>query len=160
VFNYYRYEGNHSSGNLDQEVEQNASSMLYDASNHSKSRPIHPQPVASLLLEPRSLVITSDDLYSTHLHGIDAVATDHLAAHGPDRQSVSFGVADSADETVAMRVANWEMLGGDDEIVRVVREGGVLKRGTRTSLTCRVVERVASSGIGGSSWLLGRTNKT
>lgn len=156
MFNYYRYEADGWTRNPDLGVERNVS-LLCGASNILKSRPIHPKPAVSLLLEPRSLVITSDDLYSTHLHGINAVATDHLAAHGPNKQLASFEVANLAEETAAVQVANWEMLGGDDEIVRVVREGGVLKRGTRTSLTCRVIERVAGSGIGGSGWLLGRT---
>jgi len=130
----------------DREKERNASSPQNETSDAPKSRPIHPKPVVSLLLEPRSLVVTSDDLYRTHLHGIDAVAMDHLIAHKSDKHPEA---ANLSGESAGLRVANWEMLGGDDvEIMRVVREGGVLKRGTRTSLTCRVVEKVASYGIG------------
>jgi len=124
--------------------------MPGDSSNTPKARAIQPRPVISLLLERRSLVVTSDDLYCAHLHGIDAVAEDNIAAHGKDKHEAPFGTADT-DKSVAVRVANWDMLGGDDaEIVHLVREGGALKRGTRTSLTCRAVEKVAGSIITGT----------
>jgi len=41
-------------------------------------------------------------------------------------------------------VANWEMVTGED-VKKVMREGGVLKRSTRYSLTCRDVERVSNA---------------
>ena len=147
VFNYYRYATDDSSGNPHPEAQQkDVSPAPGNTPNASKSRPIHPRPAVSLLLEPRSLVITADDLYRTYLHGIDAFATDHFVAHGTDKQSVDFEAHPSGEAPVF--VANWGMLGGDDEeIMRVVKEGGVLKRGTRTSLTCRVVEKVAASAI-------------
>lgn len=112
----------------------------------SKARPIRTTPVASLLLEPRSLVITTRELYTSHLHGIDGVIEDRLAVHSPDTQRMP---VDDIRKESGVWIANWEMLGGDDEgVVRAVREGGLLKRGTRTSLTCRVVERVAQMGFG------------
>jgi len=143
VLNYYRYETDDPDRSPDREKERSVTSPQDEASDAPKSRPIHPKPVVSLLLESRSLVVTSDELYRTHLHGIDAVAMDHLIAHKSNKHSEA---ADLSGESASVRVANWEMLGGDDaEIMRVVREGGVLKRGIRTSLTCRVVEKVASS---------------
>lgn len=39
-------------------------------------------------------------------------------------------------------IANWDRVTGADTI-RVMSEGGVLKRATRFSLTCRDVEKVA-----------------
>lgn len=106
-------------------------------------RSIDPNPALSVLLEPRSLIITTDELYTQHLHGIDGINEDLLAAHSDSISNLpNIG-------TKAVRVANWKMI-VDPQIVEVVKNGGDLKRGTRTSLTCRVVERV----VGGSGGLL------
>lgn len=113
----------------------------------SKPRPIYPTPVVSLLLEPRSLVITTSDLYCSHLHGIDGVEDDLIAAH-PSSNDPQPDNLEEKDVSAPVRVANWEMLGGDtEELIQAVREGGVVKRGIRTSLTCRVVERVIQTSI-------------
>lgn len=42
------------------------------------------------------------------------------------------------------QIANWTMLSGDT-VKRVMREGGVLTRDVRYSLTCRDVEKVVSA---------------
>ncbi|KAF8310691.1 hypothetical protein DL93DRAFT_2149836 [Clavulina sp. PMI_390] len=136
VFHYYRYASDVESRSRSSSPDVPA---MMDAG--STPRPIHPQPVLSLLLEPRSLVITSDNLYTSHLHGIDGVDEDHFVAHSladgsnPD--------VNSAEHSAGIRVANWNILGGEDEaLARAVREGGVVKRSIRTSLTCRVVDKV------------------
>lgn len=96
----------------------------------SNGRSIDPAPALSILLEPRSLVITTSSLYTDHLHGIDALSEDVLlpaendAASGP-----------------GVRVANWRLLQGEKER-EIAVNGGVLARGARISLTCRDVERV------------------
>lgn len=41
-------------------------------------------------------------------------------------------------------VGNWDSL-GDEDTKRIIASGGVLKRGTRYSLTCRDVERISSA---------------
>ena len=110
-----------------------------------EGRAIDPEPVLSLLLEPRSLVVTSAELYSSHLHGIDPVTSDELAPHTP---------ASTSPRQSGIRVANWDLLGADDgdtgqeKLRRAVVEGGRVQRGLRVSLTCRVVDKVAKLGVG------------
>ncbi|KOS17750.1 Alpha-ketoglutarate-dependent dioxygenase alkB -like protein 6 [Escovopsis weberi] len=82
---------------------------------------LDPQPVARILQEPRSLLITTDSLYTDYLHGIsDAVEDVGLCA-----------------ETIA----NWSLLRGAESFV-----GGRNMRQTRTSLTYRDVLKVSNVG--------------
>lgn len=150
VLHYYRYQ---------EEPHEHGGSFSYfthsgqlPSTTISKSRPIDSRPALSILLEPRSLVVTTDDLYRTHLHGIDNVTTDDFLPHGDHH---------NADETIGtypedtpnrISVANWSLL-ADSEISDTVQAGGSLTRGVRTSLTCRVVERVFASRILGASVL-------
>ncbi|VDB92215.1 unnamed protein product [Peniophora sp. CBMAI 1063] len=90
--------------------------MHYYRYNSPSDRSIDPSPVLSLLLEPRSLVITTAALYTECLHGIEGVGEDVLGG---------------------VRLANGGMVPSE-------RRDGVMGRGTRYSLTCRDVERVAS----------------
>ena len=71
-----------------------------------------------ILQEPRSLLITSDRLYTDYLHGI----------------------ADSTEDTNlnSATVCNWDLLRSTTEIVQ-----GCLQRSTRTSLTYRDVIKVS-----------------
>ncbi|KAL1448727.1 hypothetical protein MTO96_028163 [Rhipicephalus appendiculatus] len=73
--------------------------------------------VGSLLLERRSLLITSGAMYTDYLHGIDARTEDIV----------------------------------DDSIKNLnacsVKRGAVLKRGTRVSLTIRVVPKVLRANV-------------
>jgi alkylated DNA repair protein alkB family protein 6 len=94
-------------------------------------------PALSLLLEPRSLVITTGEQYTARAHGIDAVAEDHVRAS---------------------ELANATMLssGGSGRAVLRTEDGGdrndgevvVLRRETRYSLTCRDVARAMNVGMG------------
>ncbi|KAJ7457043.1 hypothetical protein FB451DRAFT_1047520 [Mycena latifolia] len=99
VFHYYQYKR----GDMDAQPER------------TEGRSIDPAPVLSILLEPRSVVISERALYSAHLHAL-------------------------AD--LGVPIANWDRVTGADTI-RVMSEGGALKRATRYSLTCRDVEKVA-----------------
>ncbi len=92
-------------------------------------RPIDPSPVLSVLLEPRSLVITTQDLYTEYLHGISEAVEDHFEPHGL--------ASDKA------QIANWTMV-KDAGIRKCLEEGGSLSRSTRISLTCRDVEKMMS----------------
>jgi len=145
ILHYYRYQ---EESGLQDDFN---SSVQSPPTMDSHSRPIDPRPVLSILLEPRSLVVTTNDLYRSHLHGIDNVATDHFLAHGLGTEPL----ADSEDATRGpnpkypldrISVANWALL-GDSDILNTVREGGSLKRSTRISLTCRVVERAINPRI-------------
>lgn len=70
----------------------------------------------SLLLEPRSLIILKDDMYQKYLHGI--------------KEAVQ-------DEVNNECVKNFEYLGNKDQY----KNGEVIKRGTRVSLTIRFVPK-------------------
>lgn len=106
------------------------------------------------------MVITTSDLYTGHLHGIEPVAEDTLARHGAHADISKYTNSTHAIETnryddeatqdaggtsdirSAGRVVNWAQLQSEDAR-RAVAEGGKLSRGTRLSLTCRDVEKVA-----------------
>jgi len=122
VFNYYRYK-------TDSDHSEN------DNSDHNeKGRSIDKIPIMSVLLEPRSLVITTQALYGSHLHGIDDLEIDVFPATTPSL------------ENPAARVANLELI-ADPSIKSTATNGGSLSRQVRHSLTCRDVERVVSRGI-------------
>ena len=93
-------------------------------------RPIDPTPILSLLLEPRSLVITTSSLYESHLHGIEELYEDKFHIDGTTPQQ---------------RIANFDAL-TDPAARAAVEAGGILERGLRYSLTCRDVERVTAVG--------------
>jgi len=125
VFHYYRY----TAGNKD----------VPDAvSSDGLARIIDPTPVLSVLLEPRSVVITTGSMYTSHLHGIQERKVDHItqseAGHPP--KFTDLGVD----------IANWRLLTGI-RMKDVVSGGGILERGIRYSLTCRDVEKVANGAI-------------
>jgi alkylated DNA repair protein alkB homolog 6 len=71
--------------------------------------------------EPRSLLITTDELYTEYLHGIADVRAD----------------VDLREETIG----NWSLLGSPDLILN-----GTSERQTRTSLTYRDVLKVSKLG--------------
>ncbi|PNY26947.1 Alpha-ketoglutarate-dependent dioxygenase alkB-like protein 6 [Tolypocladium capitatum] len=82
---------------------------------------LDPTPAWRVLQEPRSLLITTQCLYTDYLHGIDDVDEDmDLSADG---------------------VVNWPLLRNPDAYV-----DGRNARGTRTSLTYRDVLRVSKVG--------------
>jgi alkylated DNA repair protein alkB homolog 6 len=80
-----------------------------------------PDPAWRILQEPRSLLVTSGEMYSETLHGISEAVFDE----------------DLSPETVA----NWDMLGDPAPF-----ESGRAERSTRISLTYRDVLRVAKLG--------------
>ncbi|OBZ74875.1 Alpha-ketoglutarate-dependent dioxygenase alkB 6 [Grifola frondosa] len=115
VFHYYRYSP-------------------HDEVGGAMGKAIDPVPVMSLLLEPRSLVITTSSMYTALLHGIDGVEEDVFPAAAVD------------GSRPVPQIANADLLAGEFERTAVAN-GGVLKRGTRYSLTCRDVEKVASGTL-------------
>ena len=140
VFNYHRYL-------KEQETFSKPSLEAMAATSQTSSGSvIDPTPVLSLLLEPRSLVITTKELYTRHLHAIEPLEQDVLAPHGSHTDDASEW--DDQRNRHAVRVANWQMLGSEKEWL-VARGGGVLERKTRISLTCRDVEKVlGGKGLG------------
>ncbi|KAJ7459498.1 hypothetical protein B0H11DRAFT_1872896 [Mycena galericulata] len=118
VFHYYQYKED----------------AVGEPQDKREGRSIDPAPVLSLFLEPRSLVISEQALYLTHLHAIREIEEDPITAGNAAAPPM---LAD-----LGVPIANWDRVTGADAI-RVMSEGGVLKRGTRYSLTCRDVEKVA-----------------
>ncbi|CAK5271929.1 unnamed protein product [Mycena citricolor] len=124
VFHYYRYTLPESHG----------------------GRSIDPTPVLSLLLEPRSVVISTDSLYSNRLHSYVPPFQARLGM--PDQRARRiheikedrFTAGGAAD--FVSPIANWERV-TDAATREVLANGGALTRGTRYSLTCRDVGKVA-----------------
>jgi len=84
-------------------------------------------PALSLVLEPRSLVITAKEQYTERSHGIDAATEDHMGD---------------------LELANAGMLGSGEAAAALAGGEVVLRRQTRYSLTCRDVARVMNVSVG------------
>ncbi|KAK1966331.1 calpain [Colletotrichum sublineola] len=82
---------------------------------------LDPEPVGRILQEPRSLLITTDDLYTDFLHGIADIEEDI--------------------ELSAETIANWDLLRSRSPFA-----AGRNARATRTSLTYRDVMQVSKLG--------------
>lgn len=127
VFNYFRYKAE------DVEAEDGVGKAVEEV------------PMLSLLLEPRSLIVSCCDMYTSNLHGIDSLEEDNVFPSVP-------AMTVSAKENLSLNwvpggvtpIDNWEML-GDEVTKQFVAKGAVLKRGTRYSLTFRDVERITSA---------------
>lgn len=124
IFHYYKYIPE----------DDSAASKATDAPSDA-GRVVDPTPVLSVLLEPRSVIITTASLYTSHLHGIQEVEEDNIVTSGDGQVPLVGGLGTP--------IANWGMLLNETKS-SVMRSGGVLTRGTRYSLTCRDVEKVAS----------------
>ncbi|KIJ41132.1 hypothetical protein M422DRAFT_75676 [Sphaerobolus stellatus SS14] len=130
VFHYHRYVEE------EEPAQPEISTSTPDLKGNSRGKPIDLSPVFSLLLEPRSLVITAKSLYTNHLHSIDPIERDLFNTdEGSDN-----------DGDGRRRIANVDML-KDEQIRRAVKEGGVFERGPRVSLTCRDVEKVVGGTL-------------
>jgi alkylated DNA repair protein alkB homolog 6 len=131
VVNYYRY------------VSQGDGSKGVDPSTKSSTRgSIDPDPIFTLLLEPRSLVVTRSKLYTNHLHGIDATTKDifHLDQTNEVNDSA---LAESGNGICvpATKVVNRELI-EQETLRKLLNDGGELCRLKRISLTFRDVEKV------------------
>lgn len=138
IVNYYRYKDWTLSEQADEQGELTAGKD----STTGAPRPIDPKPVVSLLLEPRSLVITSSELYTRHLHGISPVTEDRFFC--PEADGPVEDEAEDSGSELRVQVANAALLSGEKETEAVLR-GGILERATRVSLTCRSVEEVLNA---------------
>jgi len=159
IFNYFKYKEDHvSREDCDASTSTPQETLEVDKSNASSAstqppttaRPIDPTPGLSLLLEPRSLIITRSALYTEHLHGIDPVLDDYLDPAEPrerdDEKVDSVENVDGVGESNGVRVANWSLL-KSAEGKRVATQGGKLSRKTRVSLTCRSVEKIFGTKV-------------
>jgi len=125
-------------------------------SSSNGGRAIDPTPVISLLLEPRSVIITSGALYKGYLHGIEGVPEDTILgadeeyprSQGESNGDNKLNYGPGSVSLKGYRVDNWEFV-EDEKMRKIAREGGVLKRSTRVSLTCRDVEKTRKVGLPG-----------
>ena len=83
VFHYYRYKPDNAT--LDSAEGPNTS--------NGNGKAVDTTPVMSVLLEPRSLVITMSDLYTSHLHGIDDIVEDVFPTAPLETESNSFRIS-------------------------------------------------------------------
>ncbi|KAK7908303.1 hypothetical protein PG985_015606 [Apiospora marii] len=97
------------------------SSLVLDIHKSKDDGALNTTPVYRVLQEPRSLLITTEDLYTDYLHGIADVEED----------------LDLSESTIA----NWSLLRSKEPFV-----DGRNPRGTRTSLTYRDVLKVTKLG--------------
>lgn len=123
LFHYYRYKAP-------------ADESPLSAASAAEGKLIDPYPVLSIFLEPRSVVITTSSLYTSHLHGIQSIDVDDIA---PCKD----GKGPPLVASLGADIANWEMV-TRPHYQNILREGGSLKREVRYSLTCRDVGKVAS----------------
>ncbi|KIM24594.1 hypothetical protein M408DRAFT_231459 [Serendipita vermifera MAFF 305830] len=151
VFHYHRYlpETESSSApapDTTPGMVASSSRDVFTGPSSQGGRAIDPKPVLSLLLEPRSVIITSGALYKEHLHCIQEVKEDWIIGAEPAERA---GATDAGPDTAtAYRIDNWESI-EDEKMRTVVRTGGVLERATRVSLTCRDVEKTRKVGLPG-----------
>lgn len=96
-------------------------SLCLDIYKNKDDGVLDPQPACRVLQEPRSLLISTNDIYTEYLHGIADVEQD----------------VDLSAETVA----NWDMLRAPEAFAN-----GENQRATRTSLTYRDVLKVSQLG--------------
>jgi alkylated DNA repair protein alkB family protein 6 len=97
------------------------SSLCLNLYKNKEDGALEPEPVWRILQEPRSLLITTADLYSEYLHGIEPIATD----------------VNVSKQTIA----NWDLLRSPSLYL-----DGINQRQTRTSLTYRDVLKVSKLG--------------
>ncbi|KAK4123783.1 hypothetical protein N657DRAFT_656132 [Parathielavia appendiculata] len=97
------------------------SSLCLNLYKSKEDGALEPEPVWRILQEPRSLLITTADLYSEYLHGIEPTSTD----------------VDISEKTIA----NWTLLRSPS-----LYHNGINVRQTRISLTYRDVLKVSKLG--------------
>ncbi|KAK0646024.1 hypothetical protein B0T16DRAFT_329051 [Cercophora newfieldiana] len=97
------------------------SSLCLNLHRSKEDGTLDPEPVWRILQEPRSLLITTGDLYTDYLHGIDPISVD----------------VNLSEETIA----NWTLLRSPSQF-----EDGQHERQTRISLTYRDVLKVSKLG--------------
>lgn len=106
------------------------SSLCLNLYKNKDDGALDPEPVWRVLQEPRSLLVTTDDMYTEYLHGIADVEQDV--------------------DLSARTVVNWGMLRSPG-----LYKDGVNERSIRTSLTYRDVLKVVKLG-NKASGLLGK----
>ncbi|KAJ8073051.1 hypothetical protein PM082_019919 [Marasmius tenuissimus] len=132
MFHYYRYKPDRVEADLNGLQE-------HGGSEAPEGRTVDPTPVLTVLLEPRSVVITTGDFYRNHLHGISGLAEDTIVPGVTENSVPRVTVAeDTENGDTRVEIANWRHLSESSYTA-----GRRLERGARYSLTCRDVLRVS-----------------
>jgi len=127
VMHYYQYTPSAA------EKDNGSSKDVPESKSASAGRgPIDKEPVLTLFLEPRSLVITRSQLYTHHLHGIDGITRDVIHPSGSQCE---------VDSISSDRIANRHLV-HSESLRTILDRGGELERTKRISLTFRDVEKV------------------
>ncbi|OCF37488.1 hypothetical protein I316_00612 [Kwoniella heveanensis BCC8398] len=112
-----------------------------------RGRPIAAIPLAHLLVMPRSLLILSSSLYTSHLHAIIPRTKDVVYPASQAQANGPNGVHEVQESAEGVRISNADLL-GDAEVVDAIRNGRWEgERGTRMSLTFRHAEKVLKGGV-------------
>lgn len=93
-------------------------SLCLNIYKNNEDGTLHAEPIARILQEPRSLLITTDNMYTDYLHGIADIKEDVDLSHDT--------------------IANWDLLRSQEAFV-----SGQNTRQTRISLTYRDVLKVS-----------------
>ncbi|OON15554.1 oxidoreductase, 2OG-Fe(II) oxygenase family protein, partial [Opisthorchis viverrini] len=116
-----------------------------DANEDSQSTSYASRYIGSALLQPRSLNVVTDKLYTHYMHGIECSSTDFICT------SDNIDLCALSDEIHRARIVNLDACGPG-----VVPHTGMLNRDTRISVTIRYVPNVCKLSVNA---LLGRINK-
>jgi len=110
--------GSHTVLNFYEPLEKESSTTNEESEESTSTSSFESRFVTSLLLEPRSLVLVKDLMYTKYLHGITETTCDIMSEHVANLTSTNYNTGD------------------------------VLKRATRVSLTIRVVPKVMKAKLG------------
>ena len=111
------------------------------------ARPIAAIPLAHILLQPRSLLILSDTLYQSHLHGIQG-RTEDLLGSGEGREAVvNAELASIAGKGTTGKTREGDADGQSVKIEKGEEWEWTGHRGVRTSLTFRRAKKVLKGGV-------------
>lgn len=148
---YYRYQ---------ESAKKEPESKTETDTQERSGKVIDPTPILRLLLEPRSLVITHGDLYTQHLHGISGTHYDVFVAstyQSLDALNELRNRLEDEQIIFARDIANRRLLGSESLRSQLAQAADAtqtgwntyevikLERQTRTSLTCRVVEKTSTA---------------
>ncbi|KAG5452619.1 Alpha-ketoglutarate-dependent dioxygenase alkB 6 [Clonorchis sinensis] len=116
-----------------------------DMNGDSQSTSYASRYIGSAFLQPRSLNVVTDKLYTHYMHGIECSSTDYICT------SDNLDLCALSDEVHRARIVNPDACG-----LGVVPHTGMLNRGTRISVTIRYVPNVCKLNVNA---LLGRINR-
>ena len=133
-----------------EDIHDNGNSYIGGGSGQAgdgRDTPRRGFPQYRILYEPRSLLITTEELYTDYLHGIAESTVDTDVGPSSSSSPSSPGASSASSSSGGITgIANWDLLGDQ---AFWVKNGGKAERGTRVSLTFRDVLKVKEVRFGG-----------